>query len=122
GLVIRVTDQDVDLLVNPRGSTQVVAPGADAAIAAHSTSLARWFTESFGTDAFLVGGHFALLGPRLPLVRLLIMLGMMIDGGVTPRGLFAGMASGGGWSFLGNRREGVLGLALGGGLPIGDRV
>jgi L-ascorbate metabolism protein UlaG (beta-lactamase superfamily) len=122
GLVIRVTDQDVDLLVNPRGGTQVVAPRADAAIAAHSTSLARWFTESFGTDAFLVGGHFALLGPRLPLVRLLIMLGMMIDGRVTPRDLFSGLASRAGWSFLWNRREEILGLTLGGRLPIGDRV
>jgi L-ascorbate metabolism protein UlaG (beta-lactamase superfamily) len=121
-LIVNVSDQDMALVAPPAGGATITARRDDAAIGAHSRALAQWFGDPFGTDAFYVGGHFAIRGPSLRLVRLLIMLGVMVDGRITPRDLLGRLRARGGWTFLWNRREEIVGLLLGRRLPIGDRV
>jgi L-ascorbate metabolism protein UlaG (beta-lactamase superfamily) len=121
-LVVNVSDQNVALVTPPGGGAAICAWREDAAIAAHSRALAQWLADPFGTDAFYVGGHFDIRGPNLQLVRLLVMLGVMLDGRITPRDLLGRLRARSGWAFLWNRREEIVGLAFGRRLPIGDRV
>jgi hypothetical protein len=120
--VIRIEDQSVDLVSHSRGGASLRPPAVGAAIAAHSEVVAQWFTDPFGTDAFQVGGHFRLLGPNLNLIRILIMMGVMVDGRITPRQLLSRLRMADGWRFLWNRREEIRGLLFRRRLPVGDRV
>ncbi|MDQ3002499.1 MAG: MBL fold metallo-hydrolase [Fibrobacterota bacterium] len=100
----------LDYTDGPRFDAHLEKSACD--IATRSSSLLNWLSKLYGTDSFVVGGHFDILTKDLKKIKKHIILGITIDNKIDPRSLFKMLASLSGIQFYFNRREEILGLAV----------
>jgi len=79
-------------------------------IEAHAEKLINWFNQPSGTDAFVVGAHFAILRPCVGRIKLLFALLLLAEAKVSPHYCFSPAL----WKFILARRHEILAALLSG--------
>ena len=92
------------------------------ALEAESDAVFSWLNDPYGTDAFVVGAHFRLLGAGLTRLRVILMLALLLEYKLSPLDLLKMMRNPAGWRFLWNRREEIIATVLRRKLKIGSRI
>ncbi len=96
-------------------------PAPGPAIAAHSQTLFDWWSERYGSDGFVVGAHFRLLGRDLRALRLFLLAALLKENNLSLRDLGLMLGRPAGWRFLYCRREEIAAIILGWRLRTGVR-
>jgi hypothetical protein len=112
-LRIHVTDWRKDIVLHPRRGVVLNPPPGEAVIEAHSQTLFDWWSEPYGTDGFVVGAHFCLLGPHLRGLRLLLLAALLKENNLSLRDIVLMLRRPAGWRFFYNRREEIAAVILG---------
>lgn len=111
---IQIKDSNLLLNLNPQKGFEKVDPNLDIKphIQVHSVPLYDWLNDQYGTDSFVVGGHFEILhNNKIPL-KWQIVFGLLIDNKLSVKSIFKMLFSLSGIRFLINRREEILGILL----------
>jgi hypothetical protein len=121
-LLIRVIDleQTISMKLSKKEFTIVDAPN-DWHLSIHSSELLSWFEKTYGTDSFVVGGHFELNNEKNFPLRIKILFGLLTENKLDLKSLFRMLISWDGIRFLYNRREEILALLLSGRFMFGTR-
>jgi UDP-MurNAc hydroxylase len=98
------------VLETSRGARLTNKPKESHHIEVHSDSLKMWFTRPYGTDAFVVGGHFGFLNEHILPAKWQFILGLLIENKIDIRSIVRMLFSFSGLKFLWNRREEIIGI------------
>ncbi|TKC07182.1 MBL fold metallo-hydrolase [Pedobacter frigoris] len=110
-LFIKVTDLDIIVKFSASKGLRKINHGKHH-IEAHSTALANWFNDVYGTDSFVVGAHFKISSNNKIPLKWQIIFGILIDNKLSIKHLFSMLFSRKGLEFLLNRREEIVGILL----------
>lgn len=112
-LVVRVEDLDVTFIVklSEKRLTPTTLPWH---LQAHSSELHSWWDKRYGTDSFVVGGHFDLNGNATFPLRIKILFGLLTENKLDFRSMLRMVVSPSGIRFLWNRREEIQSLLFSG--------
>jgi hypothetical protein len=83
-----------------------------AHVSASSEALFHWFNDTFGTDTFIVGGHFSMTSSRIVPMKWQSAFGFLVDHRIDLASILKMLLSVDGWRFLYNRREEIGGILL----------
>jgi hypothetical protein len=112
-LHIRVADWQEDIVLHPRRGVLGAGSGGRPAIEAHSQALFDWWSERYGTDGFMVGAHFRLVGQDLRALRWLLLAGLLKENNLSLRDAALMLLRPAGWRFFYSRREEIIAVLLG---------
>ena len=90
-------------------------------ISLHSSELYSWWSNQFGTDSLLVGGHFNIHKSNISSIKNLFLFSILIENKLDFKSLIGYLFSVSGWRFLFNRREEIFSLLLSFNFKIGSR-
>lgn len=99
GVAVRISDNGKVFCLRRGRVTEVVGGVAD--IEGAAAKVAHWFGGPYGTDAFVVGGHFRILRPCVGRLKWLFALLLLAEAKVSPRYVFRVSL----WRFLLRRRH-----------------
>lgn len=112
-LIIRVKDLDITLRMS-LSSGKLVPTTLPWQLAAHSSELHTWWEKPYGTDSFVVGGHFDLNGSENFPLRIKILFGLLTENKLDFRSMLRMLVSPAGIRFLLNRREEIAAILFSG--------
>jgi hypothetical protein len=121
-LVIRIID--LDLTVSMKLSNKeltIVERSDDWHLSIHSSELVSWWDKSYGTNSFVIGGHFAINKNKIFPLRIKILFGLLTENKLDFKSLIMMMFSLRGIRFLVNRHEEILSLLFSGNYMFGAR-
>lgn len=112
-LSIQIEDLDARVeLVLHKAQLNECVDQEPAHISASSEALFHWFNDTFGTDTFIVGGHFSMTNTRIIPMKWQSIFGFLVDHRIDLASILKMLISADGWRFLYNRREEIVGILL----------
>jgi len=116
-LKIYIYDLDINANVHPRnGIVRDTAPesASESHIQVHSEALFNWFDHPFGTDTFVVGGHFRISNTHIIPVRWQFIFSLLTENRLDLKSLVLMLFSLSGIRFIWHRREEIMGILTSG--------
>lgn len=109
---IEVSDLNILTQLHPRKGLLALPAdtSAQAHIRVHSSSLHKWFSQTYGTDSFVVGAHFEVAHDNKIPLKWQVVFGLLIDNKLSVRSILQMLFSLEGIRFLWHRREEILGI------------
>jgi hypothetical protein len=121
-LIIRIIDLDIIVSMKlSKKSLTVLELSNNWHLSVHSSELVTWWSKAYGTDSFVVGGHFDLNKNKIFSLRIKILFGLLTENKLDFKSLLLMVFSIGGIRFLFNRREEILSLLFSNNFMFGIR-
>ncbi len=121
-LQIKVIDlnQVISLKIS-KGELIEIKNTDDWHISVTSSELLTWWSKPYGTDSFVVGGHFELNTNNIFPLKIKLLFGLLTENKLDLKSILLMLVSFRGIKFLLNRREEISGILFSGKFMLGTR-
>ena len=121
-IYIEISDLNINIILSLRYSTIEINNGKKKNhISAHSSELYSWWNNKFGTDSFIVGGHFKIKTKELKPLKNILLLSILLENKLDLYSIILYLFKIKGWKFIINRREEIISIILNKNINIGSR-
>ena len=121
-LFIYVYDLDEYIFLSLRSNQlKILDSKVNCHISVHSSELFSWWTKPFGTDCFIVGGHFEINKRSILPLKNILLMSILLDNKLDLLSLISYFFSLKGWLFFINRREEIFSILTSLNFKIGSR-